>query len=160
MPKGRQLQWSTIMIQFLHWSIPSAHFLLPCKCSGLYPLPHFQPLPSFPSFAVWKSGIFTHMSNVRIENGRIVCGRTGSWTAGPSYQVTYHTYPASRRQLSYTKCWACSRLNNMRNAACLFSIMSYSREERYQALPILPYGKQQKVGRGLGMRLLYTLDGH
>ena len=71
-----------------------------------------------------------------------------------------HTGPRTAKELRY-QCvvrgdccthQVCSQLNEM--------LPVCSPEERYQPLPTFPHCKQWKVGRSLGTRLLYALDGH
>ena len=85
-------------------------------------------------------------------------GSLNSKNNGGTYQVTYHTYLASKGRLSYSPSVECvdAWLNNMQNVAsslrtfCGLSTTSYSREGMYQALPALSYCKRQKAGRGTG----------
>ena len=69
-------------------------------------------------------------------------------------------YLASRGQLSYTPSiehvvgWKIGETQPVRSENFRhFPITSCSREKRYQVLPIFPYWKQRKAGRGLGTRL-------
>ena len=77
------------------------------------------------------------------------------------YQVTYHTYVASGGRLLNTP-----RVELEVDAKLSFLVLNFFAicrlryayvRKRYQALPAFPYCKQQKIGRGLGTRLDYSL---
>ena len=130
----------------------------------------FQAPPSFLSLSVRKSGrgpgIFSHMSDVRIER---MVERVWLWVGArgpeqqkePTYHVIYCTYLTTGGWLLYTPSIECVVSWTIRETQSVssenfrhFSIMSCSREKRYQALPAFSYCKQQKAGPGLGTRLL------
>ena len=104
-----------------YWNFEYTIVLSPDQFFHVCPVANFVPRPR-PAFcrlhAVWKSGrgpgIFSHMSDVKIE--RVVVERVKLCVGalGPEqrkepigYQVTYHTYLASGRRLSYTPSVEC-----------------------------------------------------
>ena len=105
--------------------------------------------------------LFSHEWRQDRKNGKkglIVHGCTGPRTPKRASVAGNLLHVSSQRRaiVIYTERWACSRLNNMQNAACLFwkfPIRSCSCEKRYQALTAFPYCKRRKAGLGLGMRL-------
>ena len=99
-----------------------------------------------------------------VERVLIVHGQTGPRTAKRAkYQVTYYTYLASSRQLSYTPSivrvagWTIREMQPISSANFHhFPIMSSHMRKRYLALPAFPYCKRQKAGWNLGTRLSYV----
>ena len=80
----------------------------------------------------------------------------------PRYQVTYHTYLASGRRLSYTPSvervvglkYAKRSLLVLQNFA-IFRLRHAHVRKDTRLSTAFPYCKRRKAGRGLGMRLYY-----
>ena len=82
----------------------------------------------------------------------------------PRYQVTYHTYLASRRQLSYTPSvervvglkYAKRSLLVVQNFA-IFRLRHTHVRKDTRLSTAFPYCKRRKAGQGLGTRLLWPV---
>ena len=147
---------STLLTPVLRSKDPVWHSLIP------------RPRPAFChlQYGKWgEPGIFSHVSNVRIERMVELCeGALGpEQQTGPRYYVTYHMYLACRGRMLYTpsvECvvgWTIHETQPVSFADFLhFPITSCSHEKRYQALPTFLCSKWWKPEQGLVARLNTT----